>query len=38
MPSKIDRETGKVLAYPEAVLLTNPPNPEFKGEITVINH
>ncbi|XP_058772232.1 uncharacterized protein LOC131646097 [Vicia villosa] len=33
MPSKIDREAGKVLAYPEAVLLTNPSNPEFKGEV-----
>ncbi|XP_073147151.1 uncharacterized protein [Henckelia pumila] len=33
MPMPIDRSTGVVLAYPEAVLLTNPTNPELKGEV-----
>ncbi|CAL0313195.1 unnamed protein product [Lupinus luteus] len=33
MPTKRDRETGQPLAYPEAVLLTNPSDPKFKGEV-----
>ncbi|XP_047173846.1 rhamnogalacturonate lyase-like [Vigna umbellata] len=33
MPTKKDRETGQELAYPEAVLLTKPANPEFRGEV-----
>ncbi|XP_057415378.1 uncharacterized protein LOC130710212 isoform X2 [Lotus japonicus] len=33
MPTMRDRETGQILAYPEAVLLTRPTNPEFKGEV-----
>ncbi|PON97078.1 Rhamnogalacturonate lyase [Trema orientale] len=33
MPSARDRTKGKKLAYPEAVLLTNPSNPELKGEV-----
>ncbi|CAI8595524.1 unnamed protein product [Vicia faba] len=33
MPSNRDRETGQQLAYPEAVQLRNPSNPEFKGEV-----
>ncbi|XP_027917587.1 uncharacterized protein LOC114176676 [Vigna unguiculata] len=33
MPTRRDRETGQVLAYPEAVLLTRPANPEFRGEV-----
>ncbi|KAJ4963099.1 hypothetical protein NE237_023038 [Protea cynaroides] len=33
MPMPEDRETGKPLAYPEAVILTNPINPELKGEV-----
>ncbi|XP_073042069.1 uncharacterized protein, partial [Primulina eburnea] len=33
MPMPIDRVTGTVLDYPEAVLLTNPTNPELKGEV-----
>ncbi|KAM7276394.1 hypothetical protein ACFE04_018260 [Oxalis oulophora] len=33
MPSAHDRDTGKKLAYIEAVLLTNPSNPELKGEV-----
>ncbi|KAL2344436.1 hypothetical protein Fmac_005721 [Flemingia macrophylla] len=33
MPTMRDRETGQVLAYPEAVLLTRPTNPEFRGEV-----
>ncbi|KAK4843441.1 hypothetical protein QYF36_008065 [Acer negundo] len=33
MPSAKDRESGQPLAYPEAVLLTNPINKEFKGEV-----
>ena len=34
MPSTRDRTKGKKLAYPEAVLLTNPSNPELKGEVS----
>lgn len=30
MPSADDRKRGQVLAFPEAVLLTNPP---FKGQV-----
>ncbi|KAH1154619.1 hypothetical protein AAZX31_18G137800 [Glycine max] len=33
MPTMRDRETGQILAYPEAVLLTRPINPEFRGEV-----
>ncbi|XP_073147134.1 uncharacterized protein [Henckelia pumila] len=33
MPMPIDRRNGQVLGYKEAVLLTNPINPEFKGEV-----
>ncbi|KAI5436093.1 hypothetical protein KIW84_022513 [Lathyrus oleraceus] len=33
MPSMRDRKTGQELAYPEAVQLKNPSNPEFKGEV-----
>jgi len=33
MPAMKDRYTGQVLAYPEAVLLTNPINPQFRGEV-----
>ncbi|KAJ8557424.1 hypothetical protein K7X08_003049 [Anisodus acutangulus] len=32
MPMQVDRETGKVLDYKEAVLLTNPTNPDLIGE------
>ncbi|KAL5556619.1 hypothetical protein UlMin_038855 [Ulmus minor] len=33
MPSANDRKKGQPLAYPEAVLLTNPSNPDLKGEV-----
>lgn len=33
MPMPEDRETGIPLAYPEAVLLTNPINPDLRGEV-----
>ncbi|KAG8383630.1 hypothetical protein BUALT_Bualt04G0034000 [Buddleja alternifolia] len=33
MPMPVDRNTGRVLDYPEAVLLTNPTNPDLKGEV-----
>ncbi|KAG9137926.1 hypothetical protein Leryth_024530 [Lithospermum erythrorhizon] len=33
MPTAEDRETGKALDYPEAVLLTNPSNTLLKGEV-----
>ncbi|GFP79257.1 rhamnogalacturonate lyase [Phtheirospermum japonicum] len=33
MPTPEDRETGQLLGYKEAILLTNPSNPEFKGEV-----
>ncbi|KAL2498990.1 Rhamnogalacturonate lyase family protein [Abeliophyllum distichum] len=33
MPMPSDRETGSVLEYREAVLLTNPTNPTLKGEV-----
>lgn len=33
MPTMRDRETGQILAYPEAVLLTKPINPQFRGEV-----
>ncbi|XP_055828892.1 probable rhamnogalacturonate lyase B isoform X2 [Solanum dulcamara] len=33
MPMPVDRETGKVLDYKEAVLLTDPTNPNLKGEV-----
>lgn len=33
MPTSEDRLNGQVLGYKEAVLLTNPSNPEFKGEV-----
>lgn len=36
MPQSDDRlpERGEVLAYPEAVRLINPVEPEFKGEVS----
>ncbi|KAK2374056.1 rhamnogalacturonate lyase [Trifolium repens] len=33
MPTMRDRETGQPLAFPEAVLLTNPSDPQFKGQV-----
>jgi len=36
MPMPVDRETGKVLDYKEAVLLTKPTNPNLKGEVRSI--
>ncbi|XP_019053046.1 PREDICTED: probable rhamnogalacturonate lyase B [Nelumbo nucifera] len=33
MPMPEDRKTGQPLAYPEAVLLTHPINPNLKGEV-----
>lgn len=36
MPTMEDRESGQILAYPEAVLLTNPANEEFRGEVFVL--
>ncbi|XP_019438831.1 PREDICTED: uncharacterized protein LOC109344523 [Lupinus angustifolius] len=33
MATMRDRGTGQTLAYPEAVLLTNPSNPQFRGEV-----
>lgn len=33
MPMPEDRATGQPLAYPEAVLLTNPINPDLRGEV-----
>ncbi|XAR73520.1 Rhamnogalacturonan endolyase [Bertholletia excelsa] len=33
MPTNNDRNSGKKLAYPEAVLLTSPKNKAFKGEV-----
>lgn len=33
MPNCKDRENGKVLDYPEAVLLTNPANEFLRGEV-----
>ncbi|KAF5943214.1 hypothetical protein HYC85_020856 [Camellia sinensis] len=33
MPTPQDREAGLVLDYPEAVMLTNPSNPELVGEV-----
>ncbi|CAK9156018.1 unnamed protein product [Ilex paraguariensis] len=33
MPAEADRITGQVLDYPEAVLLTQPTNPDLKGEV-----
>ncbi|XP_015579690.2 probable rhamnogalacturonate lyase B isoform X1 [Ricinus communis] len=33
MPMPEDRATGQPLAYPEAVLLTRPTNPELRGEV-----
>ncbi|KAF1871983.1 hypothetical protein Lal_00012202 [Lupinus albus] len=33
MPTKSDRGRGQILAYPEAVLLTNPSDPQFRGEV-----
>ncbi|KAL0367887.1 UNVERIFIED_CONTAM: hypothetical protein Scaly_1007600 [Sesamum calycinum] len=37
MPMPKDRLTGETLHYKEAVLLTNPTNPEFKGEGALLN-
>lgn len=36
MPSMADRDNAKQLAYKEAVLLTNPQNPMFKGEVYIL--
>ncbi|KAG5574200.1 hypothetical protein H5410_054334 [Solanum commersonii] len=33
MPTDVDRNKGQVLGYKEAVLLTNPTNPDLKGEV-----
>lgn len=33
MPMPQDRDTGLPLAFKEAVLLTNPTNPDFRGEV-----
>lgn len=33
MPTPEDRSNGEPLAYPEAVLITNPSNPQLKGEV-----
>jgi len=33
MPTAEDRSTGQPLAYPEAVLITHPSNPELQGEV-----
>ncbi|GAU23286.1 hypothetical protein TSUD_237400 [Trifolium subterraneum] len=33
MPLMKDRESGQPLAFPEAVLLTNPTDPQFKGQV-----
>lgn len=33
MPRNTDRMTGEPLAYKEAVLLTNPTNPDLTGEV-----
>uniref|UniRef100_A0A2N9EFC9 rhamnogalacturonan endolyase n=1 Tax=Fagus sylvatica TaxID=28930 RepID=A0A2N9EFC9_FAGSY len=33
MPTEEDRNTGQPLAFPEAVLLTHPTNPELRGEV-----
>lgn len=37
MPSGKDRNLGQVLAYKEAVLLTNTTDPILKGEVRKIN-
>lgn len=34
MPAMKDRLTGQNLAYPEAVLLTKPIDPQFRGEVS----
>lgn len=34
MPTEADRESGKVLDYKEAVLLTNPLDSRLKGEVS----
>jgi rhamnogalacturonan endolyase len=33
MPMPRDRISGEPLAYPEAVLLTNPTNPQLGGDV-----
>jgi hypothetical protein len=33
MPTMEDREHGQPLAYPEAVLLTDPSDPKLRGEV-----
>lgn len=35
MPMPEDRIHGQVLDYKEAVLLTNPSNPQLKGEVII---
>lgn len=37
MPTDVDRNNGKVLGYKEAVLLTDPTNPDLKGEVRFCN-
>ncbi|KAL0332828.1 UNVERIFIED_CONTAM: Copia protein [Sesamum calycinum] len=38
MPMSVDRFTGEVLDYPEAVLLTHPTNSELQGEMFISTH
>lgn len=38
MPTVEDRKRGKPLAYREAVLLTNPSDKNFKGEVNIFVH
>lgn len=35
MPTMRDRQTGEALDYPEAVRLTKPINPQFRGEVSI---
>lgn len=36
MPTEADRKSGRVLSYPEAVILTDPSNPSLKGEVVAL--
>ena len=38
LPDDREPERGQVLAYPEAVKLINPVEPEFKGEVFQFQH
>lgn len=38
MPEDRMKGRGEKLAYPEAVMLTDPIDPEFKGEVYFSNH